>query len=64
LRGRLIDFEWCGVEGEARYPAGMNQSKKIGWALGAAKGSLLLKQHDRHMFGNLFSTAPVEESET
>ncbi|CAE6441605.1 unnamed protein product [Rhizoctonia solani] len=26
LRGRLIDFEWCGVEGEARYPAGMNQS--------------------------------------
>ncbi|KAL5640693.1 hypothetical protein ACGC1H_001243 [Rhizoctonia solani] len=64
LRGRLVDFEWCGVEGEARYPAGMNQSKKIGWAPGAVKGSRLSKEHDRHMFDKLFSTSSVEEPDT
>ncbi|KEP52305.1 kinase domain protein [Rhizoctonia solani 123E] len=64
LRGRLVDFEWCGVEGEARYPAGMNQSKEIGWAPGAVKGSRLFKEHDRHMLDKLFSTSSVEDAET
>ncbi|CAE6405663.1 hypothetical protein RSOLAG22IIIB_10241 [Rhizoctonia solani] len=55
LHGQLIDFEWCGIDGKARYPAGMNESESIGWAPEAKKRQLLRKQHDDYMFNKLFS---------
>ncbi|KDN34367.1 hypothetical protein RSAG8_12533, partial [Rhizoctonia solani AG-8 WAC10335] len=55
LRGKLVDFEWCGLEGEARYPIGMNESSDLGWAAGVGKGSLMFKVHDQHMLEQLFS---------
>ncbi|CUA72675.1 hypothetical protein RSOLAG22IIIB_04996 [Rhizoctonia solani] len=54
LHGQLIDFEWCGIEGKARYPAGMNESQSIGWAPDAKKRQPLRKQHDDYMFNKLF----------
>ncbi|CAE6449760.1 unnamed protein product [Rhizoctonia solani] len=54
LRGQLVDFDWCGLQGQARYPIGMNQSWKLGWPPGVQKGSLMFKQHDRLMLQRLF----------
>ncbi|QRV94387.1 kinase domain protein [Ceratobasidium sp. AG-Ba] len=51
-RGMLVDFDWCGREGEVRYPAAMNE--KIGWATGAEAGALIMRQHDRDMLERLF----------
>lgn len=52
--GRLVDFDWCGKVGEARYPAGLNQSEHMKWPEGAEKRSLIEKEHDDAMFGMLF----------
>ncbi|KAG8756164.1 hypothetical protein FRC11_005495 [Ceratobasidium sp. 423] len=52
LGGQLVDFDWCGVEGEEQYPVGMNQT--IAWAPGVQKGMLLFKQHDTQMLEKLF----------
>ncbi|CAE6476945.1 unnamed protein product [Rhizoctonia solani] len=55
LHGQLVDFEWCGIDGKARYPAGMNTSRSIAWAPEAKKRQPLRKQHDDYMFNKLFS---------
>ncbi|CAE7183802.1 unnamed protein product [Rhizoctonia solani] len=54
LRGQLVDFDWCGIEGKANYPVGMNQGRTLGWATGVEKGALLSRLHDEYMFENLF----------
>ncbi|KAF8595571.1 hypothetical protein BDV93DRAFT_574716 [Ceratobasidium sp. AG-I] len=51
-RGMLVDFDWSGTEGEARYPFGMNEVS-IQWPEGVRKGALLRKVHDREMFKQL-----------
>ncbi|KAG6884082.1 hypothetical protein C0992_007052 [Termitomyces sp. T32_za158] len=33
----LIDFGWCGKEGEARYPVDMNVDSELGWAQGQSE---------------------------
>ncbi|QRV79743.1 hypothetical protein RhiJN_07758 [Ceratobasidium sp. AG-Ba] len=50
--GMLVDFDWCGREGEVRYPAAMNE--EIDWATGAEAGGLITKQHDMEMLDRLF----------
>lgn len=52
-RGMLVDFDWCGVDGEATYPFGMNQVD-IQWPDGAEKGAPMRKEHDMAMLGVLF----------
>ncbi|KAG8731859.1 hypothetical protein FRC11_001924 [Ceratobasidium sp. 423] len=64
FHGQLVDFEWCGIEGKARYPVGMNESKRIRWPAGVEKGSLLSQEHDIDMFEKLFSPPAVEELKT
>lgn len=54
VQAMLIDFDWCGKHGEARYPTSMNYAD-IWWAKGAGKGSLMRKEHDDFMFGMMFA---------
>ncbi|KAL6301273.1 hypothetical protein BKA93DRAFT_798376 [Sparassis latifolia] len=48
----LIDFDWCGDEGEARYPAVLNDTQ-ITWHEGVVHGGLILKEHDMHQLAML-----------
>ncbi|QRV85642.1 WaaY domain-containing protein [Ceratobasidium sp. AG-Ba] len=42
--GMLIDFDWCGVHEQSRYPHTMNTG--ISWAEGMGEGELMKKEHD------------------
>ncbi|RDX41679.1 hypothetical protein OH76DRAFT_1318718, partial [Lentinus brumalis] len=48
---QLVDLDWAGKEGEARYPYDINLSDKsiIGWHEGVSRGGLIEKEHDEHM---------------
>ncbi|KAH9925373.1 uncharacterized protein BXZ73DRAFT_50009 [Epithele typhae] len=41
---RLIDFDWCGVVGEARYPADLHMGHA--WPMDVRRGGLIQKTHD------------------
>lgn len=47
----LIDFDWAGQEGNARYPAFMNHST-VNWAEGASDYQLVLRSHDIHLLNS------------
>jgi len=52
LRGQrpiLIDFDWAGLDGIAKYPATLNDGSSIGWHAGVERGGLMGKDHDIHM---------------
>jgi hypothetical protein len=48
----LIDFDWCGLENEQRYPPFMNHSE-IEWPNGASDGLVLKKEHDIHFLNQM-----------
>ncbi|KAF5347277.1 hypothetical protein D9756_009996 [Leucocoprinus leucothites] len=45
----IIDFDWCGKAGEARYPASLNTDEELGWPDGVAPDSTMMKEHDLFM---------------
>ncbi|KAG9098866.1 hypothetical protein FRC06_005890 [Ceratobasidium sp. 370] len=47
-RAMLIDFDWCGKDGEDRYPWDINIGT-ITWAAGVGPGALMHKHHDDFM---------------
>ncbi|QRV91837.1 kinase domain protein [Ceratobasidium sp. AG-Ba] len=47
IGAKLIDFDWCGVHQEGRFPDSMNQY--INWAEGAEPRALMDKRHDTEM---------------
>ena len=51
----LIDFDWSGVEGNARYPGFMNHNT-VDWPEGASDGAKISKDHDLHIFNVLQPT--------
>lgn len=53
LRALLIDFEWVGEAGQARYPPLLNDSGEITWAEGVCPHGLMKKQHDLDMINLL-----------
>ena len=46
----LVDFDWCGKEGEARYPSDILMLDSLNWHGGVERGPLLAKEHDAHLF--------------
>ena len=50
---KLIDFDWCGEAGVARYPADINLGSDIEWHDGVYRDGLIQKDHDEHMFSKL-----------
>ena len=49
----LVDFDWAGRLGEARYPFFM--SREVAWPQGASDGELIAVEHDVHMVNVLAS---------
>jgi len=47
----LIDFDWSGINGEKRYPCGMNL--EVQWPNGAATGETLSFDHDSFWINQL-----------
>ena len=49
---KLIDFNWAGEEGQARYPSLL--SSDIKWAAGVEALGVIEKKHDGEMLDRLF----------
>jgi hypothetical protein len=47
----IIDFDWCGKAGEARYPATLNDA--VDWPKGVEPDAVMLKEHDLTMLRKL-----------
>jgi hypothetical protein len=56
-RGQLIDFDWAGPVGKAKYPATLNDSGQISWANGVAPAIEIKQEHDIAMLEILSSGA-------
>ena len=52
LRVAFLDFDWAGVEGQARYPPLMSQV--VPWPPGAEHGALISADHDRQLLASSF----------
>ena len=48
-RAQLIDFEWVGRDGQAQYPALLNNSGDIKWPVGVKPHATMWKVHDTDM---------------
>jgi tRNA A-37 threonylcarbamoyl transferase component Bud32 len=52
----VVDFDWCGIEGEARYPADINMDRDgMGWHEDVKRRGLIHKEHDWHLFERLIT---------
>ena len=51
--GQLIDFNWSGPVGKARYPPTLNKDGRITWAFGVEPAGLIEKRHDEDMLENI-----------
>ena len=64
---KMIDFDWCGKDGKATYPAILNDTLEMHWHPDVARGSVIRKEHDLFMLENLLPAALlpmiVEESD-
>ncbi|KAI8996214.1 hypothetical protein BD414DRAFT_575583 [Trametes punicea] len=64
LRGgglMLVDFDWCGREGTAKYPGDINEDGTIKWHADTKAGQLIKKEHDLHMQTVLVTTTTTTE---
>jgi serine/threonine protein kinase len=50
---KLIDFDWAGKAGEARYPLLINRDERLEWHEGVKPGGVIELQHDLHMLTKL-----------
>ena len=57
-RVKIVDFDWAGVQGEARYP--LNLSTNIRWADGVRDHALITVDHDKEMVERLIPRSNVE----
>ncbi|KAI0704761.1 hypothetical protein C8Q76DRAFT_603626, partial [Earliella scabrosa] len=51
---RIIDFDWAGKEGEARYPGDL--SPRVQWPPGARPGGLITRAHDLYWLDKVFAS--------
>jgi hypothetical protein len=47
--GQLVDFNWSGPVGKARYPPTLNNDGRITWAFGVEPAGLIERRHDEDM---------------
>ena len=51
----LVDFDWCGKSGEARYPPEINRDPSMGWPHDVGPDCLMYLHHDDYMLNRLTS---------
>ena len=54
-RAMLVDFDWVGQDGEARYPASLNDTGSMIWPAGVKSSGVMKMEHDNEMIKNLVS---------
>ena len=59
--GQLVDFNWSGPAGKARYPPTLNNDGSITWAFGVEPGGLIEIRHDEDMLGNIVLDTDANE---
>lgn len=52
---KIIDLDWCGTEGSARYPMDKNTIASHEWHDEATRGSLIKRDHDLFLFGRRYA---------
>ncbi|KAF8592953.1 hypothetical protein BDV93DRAFT_461920, partial [Ceratobasidium sp. AG-I] len=52
--GMLVDFDWCGADGKAKYPTNINI--KVNWPAGVGPGTTMKVEHDLEMLEKVFSS--------
>ena len=57
----MLDLDWAGTEGTARYPISMNRTD-IEWHEGASPHAKILKAHDQFMMSNAVRQSSVQAS--
>ncbi|KAG1790462.1 uncharacterized protein HD556DRAFT_731545 [Suillus plorans] len=50
----LVDFDWSGTIGEARYPVNVYQGERLWRPDGAEDGQLVMPEHDMQMLYAIF----------
>jgi serine/threonine protein kinase len=68
-RAKLIDFDWCGPDGEETYPGDVNirdrhdedVEESIKWHAGVQRGGVMRKDHDLWMINQLFHLVQQED---
>lgn len=62
-RAKIVDFDWCGRDGEDRYPPNLNNSGEINWHPDVGRGSVMRKEHNHFMLDGLrpFSLTEIAE---
>ena len=50
---KIIDFDWCGKDGEVRYPSDISLGVGAGWDPSVTRGGLIRKDHDLSMYFRL-----------
>ena len=48
----LVDFDWCGKEGESRYPSTLNHHRDCGWHKDVKRGAIMKKEHDDYLLAS------------
>lgn len=52
--GMLVDFDWCGKDGEEKYPVSLNSDFE--WPAGVGMGTTMRVEHNWEMFEKMFSS--------
>ena len=52
----LVDFDWCAVAGEGRYPLTINSDSSCGWHAEVGPGVVMCKEHDDHLYEQLLNS--------
>ncbi|KAF8598389.1 hypothetical protein BDV93DRAFT_478512 [Ceratobasidium sp. AG-I] len=58
IGGILVDFDWCGKDGEATYPSDINM--EIDWPADVGPGTIMKAEHDREMLEKVFLSKVVQ----
>ena len=49
----LVDFDWCALDGQGRYPHTINGDSSCGWHSDVGPGVVMRKEHDNYLYARL-----------
>ena len=49
----LVDFDWCALDGQGRYPYTINGDPSCGWHSEVGPGVVMRKEHDNYLYARL-----------
>lgn len=52
----LVNFDWCAVAGEGKYPLTINSDPSCGWHAEVGPSVVMRKEHDDHLYERLLNS--------